>query len=228
MAVILEKNLNKQNVAPGVDWAQGLRHHDAYGTFGKRMLDIRQIHEFANKYPEAFSMIMDRWNLHAKTLAVISDAPLGSFIKNGGLLIESIYSGEKRLLSIPERSLAKAGIDLGKQNPFLLINDGYVIKEEGISAFSVTIENSHLEKLGQVMKLLTSPNEKGWHKEIEGVPSGEASQIGYGLYYLKTKATAFGPLRRGYRFGYFDNVTSLVSIGDFRDSRSVLVQSATD
>ena len=82
-------------------------------------------------------------------------------------------------ISIPECSLAKAGIDLDQPNPFLLINGGYILNKSDGKTFTLTIDPAYESTLGQCLSLFSHNGTKpfnGWYKNIAGVPvpSGKA------------------------------------------------------
>lgn len=111
----------KQEIVPGIWLIRKLPHYHAQRVFGSRLFGSEEVKDFAEKHPKVFLETMRKQSLFLKTLGVVSDEPLGAFIQNGHLLVESEYCGEKRRLIIPEQNLLQAGIDLDQKNPFLLI-----------------------------------------------------------------------------------------------------------
>lgn len=217
------QTLNTQPITPGMALARNATFKQARDAFGSRMLDITQIHKFATEHPNEFLGIMRQMSLHSKTLAVVSENPLGSFMQNGNLIVPSTYGDETRNLIIPEASLKVAGVDLNKANPLMLLHDGYILEQGGENGkeFTVTIDPAYGETLGQFIRMLTKPGADGWYAQIEGVPAGKPSNIddANALYYWQ--GSQFGPVRRGGVCVYGDGRVVVVGWFDFR--RGVLV-----
>ena len=198
MSLLSQKDTKRLTIAPGIDLVHNLTLSEARALFGRRILDINEMHKFANRYPKVFLSIIYEMNLLSKTLAVVSDLPLGSFVQNGNLVVQSEYNSEKRQLIIPAYALDKAGIDLNKKKPLLLINDGYVIHQERCNVFIVTINPAYIHTMNRFLKLFTKPKGNGWYKEISGMPASEASTyIDKNAIYYWT-GSQFGPVSRGY------------------------------
>lgn len=172
MAVIPKEKLHLQPVAKGISLARKIDFPDARDTFGSRMLTPGEIDKFAKKHPWRFKLIMRKIGIMSKSICLVSDAPLCSSVKDGYLRAESKCWNEVHRLSIPERSLLGAGIDLKRQNPFLLINEGYALESDG-KTFTLTIDPAYEGTLRQCFSLFSHNGSKpllGWFKNIEGVP----------------------------------------------------------
>ena len=167
-------------VAKGISLARNISFPNAYEKFGKQMLSPDEIDKFAKKHPWRFRLIMRKTGILSSAICLSSDAPLRSLIKDGALLAESKCGGELHKLAIPEASLASAGIDLEKENPFLIIKGGYIISKSDGNTFTLTIDPAYESTLKGCLSLFSHNGGKpliGWFKSIGGVPvpSGAAS-----------------------------------------------------
>ena len=164
-------NLKMEKVGANTNLVRNVTLAESRKLFGNKMLDPKQVHEFARTNPGTFQRIINQTNLHMG-VAVSKKAPLGEFIKNGNLEITAQSEGEQRLLVIPESKLAKDV--LTKENVILLVKSGYTIDQSG-NTYTVVFDKEALECLGQHTQLFTKPLKDGWYVAVDGMPVGQAS-----------------------------------------------------
>ena len=213
-------NLKMEKVGANTNLVGNVTLAESRKLFGNKMLDPKQVHEFARTNPGTFQRIINQTNLHMG-VAVSKKAPLGEFIKNGNLEITAQSEGEQRLLVIPESKLAKDV--LTKENVILLVKSGYTIDQSG-NTYTVVFDKEALECLGQHTQLFTKPLKDGWYVAVDGMPVGQASSSSDPnvLYYYSF--TDLGSVRRGDGV-FLINFRRGVGVGSrFGVRRGVLVQ----
>lgn len=248
--MVVLKNFVQKNVAPGIASIPVKNLKDARQTFGGRILDIKEIDEFSKNDPATFKTMMEGKRFFSKTLAVASKEPLAAYIENGtDIVVRTKCDNEKHRLVFPVEILKANGINIYQKMPFLLINDGYLIKQNG-KTFTVIIDPGHINTVGQYLKLLSKPKKSYTYEAIDGVPCGKstesdtATSLNYlnswwfgGIQYQYTNAGAymlgydqkeaeerqFGPLVRGNTFYVFEAYAhKIVGIGNFEYTPSPL------
>ncbi len=206
---------------PKANLVKGITLPEARASFRNRMLNPKQVYEFAKTNPDAFKRIIQATNLNMG-VAVSKDAPLGEFVRNGDLEISAESDGEQRLLVIPESKLAKNALRI--PNSLLLIKSGYTIDQCG-STFTIAFDKNALIGLRYHVQLFSKPPKDDWYGAVDGMPVGNASnpKDPNALFYYSS--TALGSVQRGNISGFGVDDWRYFKIGGRFDVRyGVLVQ----